>query len=260
MGHFPWTAISLNMTDSYHPSTRAAGCVQVNQVIQVAVMQQQAMTAKNSAASKGDNGVHILQAQVIENALETWKYEVQILKYPQITILETQFLASFKKGSGNTGEPCARWKSCFTKTCCTSSHQNHQCPNGNSSINRWFYMIFTYFPIKSTKKNMSIPSFPHDSPWFSYPLMFPSVSHVNAHFLRETTVPGAGSKVPGFTFGLRRWARETICGEVEYKTTGVLSYIAKAKKKHNFPRNDEGLTWIDHPRHRFWPLQCAAMG
>lgn len=152
MGHFPWTAISLNMTDSYHPSTRAAGCVQVNQVIQVAVMQQQAMTAKNSAASKGDNGVHILQAQVIENALETWKYEVQILKYPQITILETQFLASFKKGSGNTGEPCARWKSCFTKTCCTSSHQNHQCPNGNSSINRWFYMIFTYFPIKSTKK------------------------------------------------------------------------------------------------------------
>ena len=33
---------------------RAAGCVQV---IQVAVMQQQAMTAKNSAASISDNGV-----------------------------------------------------------------------------------------------------------------------------------------------------------------------------------------------------------
>lgn len=201
MGHFPWTAISLNMTDSYHPSTRAAGCVQVNQVIQVAVMQQQAMTAKNSAASKGDNGVHILQAQVIENALETWKYEVQILKYPQITILETQFLASFKKGSGNTGEPCARWKSCFTKTCCTSSHQNHQCPNGNSSINRWFYMIFTYFPIKSTKKK-------HVNPIISsrFPLIFLSLD-VPISFPCQCSFPsrnhGSGSRIKGSRLHLR---------------------------------------------------------
>ena len=248
------------MTDSYHPSTCAAGCVQVNQVIQVAVMQQQAMTAKNSAASKGDNGVHILQAQVIENALETWKYEVQILKYPQITILETQFWHLLKRGLGTLGSHVPGGKAALQRPVAPPVIKIISVPMETPALIDDFTWFLHIFPLKAPKKNMSIPSFPHDSPWFSYPLTFPSVSHVNAHFLRETTVPGAGSKVPGFTFGLRRWARETICGEVEYKTTGVLSYIAKAKKKHNFPRNDEGLTWIDHPRHRFWPLQCAAMG
>ena len=189
------------MTDSYHPSTCAAGCVQVNQVIQVAVMQQQAMTAKNSAASKGDNGVHILQAQVIENALETWKYEVQILKYPQITILETQFWHLLKRGLGTLGSHVPGGKAALQRPVAPPVIKIISVPMETPALIDDFTWFLHIFPLKAPKKK-------HVNPIISsrFPLIFLSLD-VPISFPCQCSFPsrnhGSGSRIKGSRLHLR---------------------------------------------------------
>ena len=120
------------------------------------------------------------------------------------TILETRFGIFYRKWSGKTqrGAMCQVEKLLEKKTCCTSGHQNHQCPNGNSSIDRWFYMIFTYFPIKSTQKKK------HVNPIISsrFPLIFLSLD-VPISFPCQCSFPsrnhGSGSRIEGSRLHLR---------------------------------------------------------
>ena len=139
---FPW--FSIYMTDSHHPSICAL--LAVSKWSKWLWCSSRPWPPRTAQPRFQTTAWHILQAQVIENALETWKYEVHILKYPQITILETRFLASFEKGSGNTGEPCARWKKLLYKDLLhLQSSKFISVPMETPALIRWFYKIFTWF-------------------------------------------------------------------------------------------------------------------